>query len=365
MVDSQWHLDGFQERFGRAAFHQVGRDRRGGFDTWLGYENNNSQYDCWLHGHTEDGVEVPPTRLPGYETDVLTDKLIELLRRRHADSKPFFAAMSAQPPHNPYVAPQEFMARHTPAQVQLRPNVPLVESVRERAQRELAGYYAAIENLDANLGRVIETLRELDMLDNTFVVFFADHGDQHGSHGQFMKTAPWEEAIRIPFIIGGGRRYVHATGKTDAVLNHVDIAPTSLGLAGIPVPDWMEGTDYSHIRGRPIQRKGDGSIDQASTQQKVQKARESEPDSALLQLVVPTKHGDSVDRPWRGIVTRDGWKYVCLQGEPWLLFNLSEDPYEGQNLAHNSKFSRQRQRCHDRLQQWLIETDDDFVLPNL
>jgi arylsulfatase A-like enzyme len=361
----KWHLDGFQERFGRAAFHEVGPERRGGFDTWLGYENNNSQYDCWLHGHTEDGTEVPPTRLPGYETDVLTDKLIELLQQRHADAEPFFAAMSAQPPHNPYVAPPEFMARHTPAQVELRPNVPLVASVRERASRDLAGYYAAIENLDANLGRVIETLRELDMLDNTFIVFFADHGDIHGSHGQFMKTAPWEESIRIPCVIGGGRRYLHATGSSDALVNHVDFGPTSLGLAGIPIPDWMEGTDYSHIRVRPTQWQADGSVDTAATQRLMAQARAKEPDSALLQLVIPTKHGDSVDRPWRGIVTRDGWKYVCLQGEPWLLFNLSEDEFEGQNLAHNSIYAKQRLLCHERLQRWLIETGDDFVLPDL
>jgi len=75
---------------------------------------------------------------------VLTDKLIDLVKQRKVDGKPFFAAMSAQPPHNPYVAPPEFMARHTPAQVELRPNVPLVAKVRERAQRDLAGYYAAI-----------------------------------------------------------------------------------------------------------------------------------------------------------------------------------------------------------------------------
>lgn len=145
----------------------------------------------------------------------------------------------------------------------------------------------------------------------------------------------------------------------------VDIAPTSLGLAGIAVPDWMEGTDYSHIRVRPVQRKPDGSVDQAATQQKVAELRAAEPDSALLQLVIPTKHGDSVDRPWRGIVTRDRWKYVCLKGEPWLLYNLSEDEFEGQNLAHNSKYARQRQRCHKLLQQWLTKTDDNFVLPDL
>ena len=180
-----------------------------------------------------------------------------------------------------------------------------------------------------------------------------------------MKTAPWEEAIRIPFVIGGGRRYTHATGKSDALVNHVDIAPTSLGLAGIPVPEWMEGTDYSHIRARHIVRNADGSVDSPATQKLNAEARSKEPDSALLQLVIPTEHGDSVDRAWRGIVTRDGWKYVCLAGEPWLLFNLNEDEYEGQNLAHNTIYAKQRLRCHERLKEWLVETGDHFVLPEL
>ena len=66
------HLDGFKERGGRAAFHEVGKARRGGFDTWLGYENNNSQYDCWLHGHTEDGTEVPREDMPACSADALS-----------------------------------------------------------------------------------------------------------------------------------------------------------------------------------------------------------------------------------------------------------------------------------------------------
>jgi arylsulfatase A-like enzyme len=350
----KWHLDGFKERGGRAVFHEVARPRRGGFDEWLAYENNNSQWDTWVHGHAEGGAEVPPTRLPGYETDVLTDRLLDLVRRRAADGRPFFAAMSAQPPHNPYVAPEAYMRRHTPGAVALRPNVPAVRRVRERARRELAGYYAAIENLDANLGRLVECLRELGLLDDTHIVFFSDHGDLHGSHGQFMKTAPWEEAIRIPCVIGGGRRYTHATGRSDALVNHVDIAPTSLGLAGIPVPAWMEGTDYSHIRDP---RRHDGAALQAR--------RAAEPDAALLQLVIPTKHGDSVDRAWRGIVCRDGWKYCCFEGAPWLLFDLKEDEYEQANLVHNTTFARDRLRCHTRLQALLEETSDDFVLPSL
>ena len=80
----------------------------------------------------------------------------------------------------------------------------------------------------------------------TYLVFFSDHGDMLGSHAQWGKPCPWEEAIRIPCIIakvGGG--YGMKAGRTKAVINHVDIAPTTLGLCGIPVPASMIGYDYS------------------------------------------------------------------------------------------------------------------------
>ena len=89
------------------------------------------------------------------------------------------------------------------------------------------------------------------------------------------------------------------------------------------------------------------------------------PDSAYLQIVVPTGHFDSVDRPWRGIVTRDGWKYVALEGQPWLMFNLNEDPYEQVNLAHNSLFAKERRKLQTRLAEWINDTGDAFELPEL
>jgi len=127
-------------------------------------------------------------------------------------------------------------------------------------------------------------------------------------------------------------------------MNHVDIAPTTLGLCGIDAPAWMRGHDYSGLRlpSRP---------------------QIESPDSAFIQSVIPTGHGDSVDRPWRAVVTRDGWKYVALEGQPWLMFNLNEDPYELANLAHNTKFRAERKRLQDRLAQWISDTGDTFTLP--
>jgi len=352
----KWHVDGWHERDGRAAFHIVPPERRGGFETWIGYENNNSQWDCWVHGGADhpsgEGEDAFHYRLPGYETDCLTDLLLDYIRergraQREGHGQPFFAVLSVQPPHDPYLAPAEWMARHTPGRVQLRPNVPPVAHIEAEARRELAGAYAMIENLDWNVGRIRDILFQEGLDMDTHLIFFSDHGDMHGAHGQFRKTSPWEESIRVPFIVGGVQpRYSGRSGRPPFLVNHVDIAPTTLGLCGIDPPDWMRGHDYS---GQRLPWRSSSNV----------------PDSAFLQCVIPTGHGDSVDRPWRGVVTLDGWKYVVLEGQPWLMFNLNEDPYELANLAHNTRYRVERKRLHERLAQWIDETGDAFALPDL
>ena len=343
----KWHVAGHHERDSRAGTAIVPRRLRGDFQQWLGYENNNSQWDCHVHGHDAGGAEIPLSRLPTFETDALTDLLLRYVEDRAADGEPFFAALSVQPPHDPYVCPAEWMGRHNPANIQLRPNVPHIPRVESQARRELAGYYGMIENLDHNLGRVRDALWRLGLIENTHLIFFSDHGDMHGSHGQLRKTNPYEESIRVPCIFGGTMpRYTAHTGRTPALMNHVDMAPTTLGLCGIAKPTGMRGTDYSGLR-------------------LLHHERPAIPDSAFLQLVRPTLHGNSTDRPWRGVVTTDGWKYACLEHQPWLLFNLNEDPYEQANLAHNTAFAGPRKRLHDRLAQWISDTGDNFPLPSL
>ena len=87
----------------------------------------------------------------------------------------------------------------------------------------------------------------------------------------------------------------------------------------------MEGVDLSHYRigGAPA---GPG------------------PDSAYLQSVVPTGQADTSNTPYRGIVTRDGWKYVCFENHSWLQFNLNEDPYEEMNLAQLDRYRPERKK---------------------
>ena len=341
----KWHLDGFKE--GRHGTHFIPRERRGGFASWLAYENNNAQYDCYLHGHLHD-EEIEMFRL-GYETDSMTDILLDYIEEHAGNEQPFFAIMSVQPPHDPYVAPPRDQYGHAPAGIKFRPNVPDIPEIKDIAAQELSGYYAMVENIDRNVGRIVDLLTKTNQIDNTHILFFSDHGDMHGSHGQFKKTIPYQEAINIPFIISGEKRCGFMDSRRagnvgNVPINHVDIAPTSLGLCGIDVPEWMEGTDYSAIR-------------------LLDKPRPGYPDSAYLQSVIPTYHGDSINKPWRGIVTTDGYKYVCFEGTDWMLYNLNNDPYEQVNLAHNEKYRALRLRLRERLAKWIADTGDRFKLP--
>ncbi|MCL2884009.1 MAG: sulfatase [Oscillospiraceae bacterium] len=339
----KWHLDGCRRN---SMMHIVPRDRRGRFDTWIGYENNNSQYNTWVHGH-RDAEETEQYQLKGYETDALTDLLLDYLER--GGDKPFFAVLSVQPPHEPYVAPAEYLDHFPWNDIQLPPNVPSNVAYQAKAKKELARYYAMLEDLDTNVGRVFDALRRLSLELNTQVLFFSDHGDLMGSQGMYGKVVPFEEAARIPFIVSGGppQYFGYETGETDALLTETDILPTSLALCGLPMPEGLTGFDYSHYRypndwPRFARRPG-------------------EPDSVYLKSPIP--RGD-FDQAWCAVVTRDGWKYACMENAEWLLFNLREDPFEERNLVHMPWMAAKRRELLALLRGWVEKTGDAFTLPD-
>lgn len=126
------------------------------------------------------------------------------------------------------------------------------------------------------------------------------------------------------------------------------IAPTSLGLCGIDIPEWMDGNDCSRYR-----------IKKNKKNQKNQK----EIKSVYVQSIHPTYHSDSCDKAWRGIVTKDGWKYACFNNTDWLMFNLKEDPEEMMNLAHVSGYRDKKKELREELRYWIERTLDDFQVP--
>ena len=348
----KWHLDGTNDRD-----HYVPPDHRGDFNYWMANEACNSQHDSYIFG--SDSEE--PQRLPGYETDALTNVMINHLKTHITDSdnyQPFFGVLSVQPPHGPNVTPTNpsyESSRITAANIRLRRNVPLVKSIQDKARLDLSGYYSMIENLDYNLGRLRQALTSLDVDRETYIFFFSDHGDMMGSHGQFGKSSPWEESIRIPFIIHrAGGAYNMQTGITDVPINHVDIAPTSLGLCGITTPDSMVGFNYSEhcILKNPSRITTTNHLLE-------------DPATAFLQQIPSKLMNNTVHKPWRAVVTTDGWKYACTPNNDWLLFNTIEDPFEQANHIFNIKYQPEKERCQKLLSEWITTTGDQFQLPDI
>ncbi len=343
----KWHLAG-----SNSATHHVPVDERGGFAYWRGYENNNKQNDVWVYG----GESEEPERLPDYETRSLSRVFLNHLGD-HVSRKPetpFFAVLSVQPPHSPYVPPFGRDTR-SPATVHLRPNVPVSKRVQEKARRDIAGYAAMVEEVDSMVADVWAGLKDLGVDRETYIIYLSDHGDMLGSHGQWEKSSPWEESIRIPFVVGctGAQSHIQV-GEVDHPLNHIDIAPTSLGLCGIDTPEAMVGYDFSHMIVHPKR--------QFPRHEEVASAP---PQAAYLQQVPRKYHANSVNRAWRGIVTKDGWKYICTPDNDWLMFDLNDDPYEMNNLCYNTVYQSQKEKLHDELVRFIADTGDEFPLPDV
>ncbi len=338
----KWHLDG-----SNSVKHLIPRERRGGFDYFMGFENNNNQNESYIHG-TDSEV---PIRLKGYETDALNDVLITHLEKHVAtNDAPFFAVLSVQPPHIPYLPPHDLdgSARYykNPNDITLRPNVPS-GYFAEDARFTLSGYYGMIENIDDNIKRLVDSLKKMGVAENTYVIFMSDHGDCHGAHGQSQKSCAHEESIRIPFIVTKLDNSQQDKSSSLKVINHIDIAPTTLGLCGIAVPKEMQGYDYSP----ECINSGKQCV--------------AAPQSAYLQQIVRKNHVRSTNRKWRAVVTEDGWKYVVYPKTEAMMYNLNDDPYEMSNLVFENSYFEKKLELYNLLKKYVIDTNDDFELPIL
>ncbi len=293
-------------------FRRTPEHHRGGFQDWFAFELNNAPFDLSYYAQSE----VNPRKLEGYQTDALADLLLEYLGDYEREA-PLFAVLSVEPPHFPFEAPEAFM-RFDPEALQTRPN--FVDSPEMRAN--LAIYYAMIENLDWNIGRLLEGLSRLPLFrDNTLVVYFSDHGEFMGSHGLMgRKEHPHEESVRIPAIFHWPGR-IQAQGLAEELFSLVDLLPTTLGLANLPIP--------SHVQGANLAPACLGE-------------RMPGPGQVLLEMSCNPRWGlDFVD--WRGLVTRR-WKYVHYETGHELLFDLEADPNEQNNLIEVDPIHRERLR---------------------
>jgi arylsulfatase A-like enzyme len=319
----KWHLDGGPRMPG---FVPPG-PRRQGFQFWAASECNHSHFRPVYFRDTP-----APLSDDRFEPEVWTDRAIEFIK--NVGDAPFFLEVAMGPPHDPYGAPPRFMKDYDPATIALRPN--WVAGVTGAGRKEIAAYNAAVTAVDEQVGRLIRALDALGRGDDTIVLVTSDHGDMLGSQGQRHKRKPWEESIRVPGLI----RYpaqVRPGRVEDAPLTHVDLAPTLLGLCGVPVPADMQGVDLSRlVLGHDMAR----------------------PTSAFFQIFVPFADDDTAD-PWRGVHT-ERFMYARTKEGPWVLYDLAADPYEQKNLAADPAHATTRAAMESLLAGWMARTGDSW-----
>jgi arylsulfatase A-like enzyme len=313
-------------RFDGGSRNRTPEAHRAGFQDWFGFENLNQHFNSSIYeGHNAD-----PTPLEGYETDALTDRAIDYIRSYDGEES-LFLVLSVTPPHFPLIVPDEW-ERFDPGGLEVRPNFHDSPEMRQH----LATYYAMIENLDHNIGRLMECVQQTEGFEDTLTVYFSDHGDYMGSHGVHnTKEHPHEESVRIPAIFHRPGT-IPAGIRPEGLFSLVDLMATTLGLVGAEVPSWSQGADFS-----PCLRGEDGF---------------APPEEVLLEMCGSPRWRLSMP-DWRGLVTQR-WKYAFVENRFELLFDLEADPFEQRNLARTERTQRDEMRA--RLVELLRETRDPY-----
>jgi len=204
-------------------------------------------------------------------SQVHADDTIDFLRSRKA-SQPFFIYLAPPVPHDPRVAPKEFMDMYKPADIPLPASFMPVHpfdngemTVRDEwlapwprtpnvIRRHLADDYACITCLDYHLGRIFACLKDLGQWTNTFIIFAGDNGLSLGEHGLMGKQNLYEYGgMHVPLVIAGpGIKH----GQSDALVYLYDLFPTICQLAGVPVPASSEGLSLVPLlHGQPMKQR--------------------------------------------------------------------------------------------------------------
>ena len=253
-------------------------------------------------------------------------KLYDLARA--GDGKPFFLTVSFTHPHPPFVAPQEHWDRYSEAEIDMPRVAPIAyEQLDPHSQwlyhahgqdqhtvtdahvrRARHAYYAMTSYVDDKVGRLMKTLQDTGLAENTVVVFGVDHGEMLGERGMWYKQTFYEWSARVPLIVSRPGHY--APRRVKAHVSLVDLLPTFLDIAtdGRP-PEYVDPIDGASL---------------------VPLITRTEPDGARTAISEYSSEGVCAASR---MVRRGPWKYITTRGLPPMLYNLERDPDELHDLA--------------------------------
>ena len=280
-----------------------------------------------------------------HSTDLFADATINFIEN-HSDENPFFAYVSFMAPHDPRSMPEDFLRMYDQQKIEIPANFEpehpfdngwlkgrdelLAEFPRTESeiQRHIAEYYGMISHLDAAIGRVMNKLREREILDNTIILFAGDNGLAVGQHGLMGKQNIYDHSVHVPFILAGPN--VPADEKREALIYLIDIFPTLCDLIGIQHPTTIEGQSLIPHLERPAEKIREYlHFAYEGLQRGIRDQRYK-----LIEYVVNDRHAQTQ------------------------LFDLLNDPRETVNLINEGKCAGVLKRLRNELKRWQTEYGD-------
>jgi arylsulfatase A-like enzyme len=282
---------------------------------------------------------------PGlHSSEMVCNAAIDFIQAQDG-SQPFYTYISFLAPHDPRVMPERFKNMYDPADVQLPPNfcgghvIPTgalqIRDERlaawprdpDEVREHIAEYMAMITHLDHELGRVINTLEEKGIYEDTLIVFAGDNGLAVGQHGLMGKQSCYEHSNRVPLIFAGPG--VPENTRSEAYVYLLDIFPTLCGLMDAEVPESVEGKSLVPAMTDPSELVRD-------------------------QLFI------GYDRFQRAIKDRRYKliEYFANEQRNTQLFDLQEDPWEMNNLADDPAHAERLATLRQDLLAWARDWDD-------
>jgi len=286
----------------------------------------------------------------------IADKTIERLRVQR--SGPFMLTCSFNYPHDPNVVPSPYYDAFDPAEIELPANYDCLEArfggewsrqivtdLGDDVVREfLRIYYASCRLVDDQVGRILDELEAMGQLDNTLVVFTADHGDMAGGHGMVWKStsAFYDEVARVPLLMRYPSRFPEKRADMGASLT--DMAPTILDVCG-----HLSRDHSSDMQGTNLAPYLDAT----------RPASEAPIFTFSERLPANPGHTRDVGTELIGnfMVRGKGWKHVVYRDGKEFLYSLVDDPGETCNLADDPAHARERSMMLDALATWLDATE--------
>lgn len=311
-------------------------------------KNPNAYADGWAYGRSTESFDAPDHE---FYDGAQTDLAIETLARLKDKQQPFFLALGYYRPHLPFVAPTKYWDLYDRKSLSMASNPffpknspvmamnsafelkgcydlehvkhPSVVSLTEEEARLLKhGYYASVSYVDACFGKLLRGLADLGLDKTTIVVVWGDHGWKLGEHGSWCKQTNYDIDTRVPLIVHVPGQAVHGE-HCDALVELVDLYPTLCDVAGISVPQNMEGASFASLLSQPEKKWKSAVFSQFHRSPRVT------PDKGdYMGLSMVTQRYHYVEwRQWDDVNKKVG-ELAATE-----LYDLQTDPDENMNLA--------------------------------